>query len=134
MYEYKAKILEVIDGDTFILDIDLGFDIKIKITCRLLGIDTPEKFVQHKKGIDEKQLGLICKLYAKAKFEGSMVKVRTQKPDSFGRTLCNLYFQQEDKYVDIIDYYNELGFNKLSESFNSDNILKYSYLLEGYNE
>ena len=43
MYEYKCKILRVIDGDTVDVDIDLGFGVWMhKERIRILGIDTPE--------------------------------------------------------------------------------------------
>ena len=42
-YEYHAKVTEVVDGDTVVIDIDLGFDVVfIKQKVRLLGVDTPE--------------------------------------------------------------------------------------------
>lgn len=43
MYEYKATVISVTDGDTVRLDIDLGFNITIHNTpIRLIGIDAPE--------------------------------------------------------------------------------------------
>jgi len=39
---YGAQVLEVIDGDTLQLEIDLGFDVFRKIRVRLAGVDTPE--------------------------------------------------------------------------------------------
>ena len=43
MYEYRCKIVKVIDGDTVDVDIDLGFGIWMRgERVRLLGIDTPE--------------------------------------------------------------------------------------------
>jgi endonuclease YncB( thermonuclease family) len=43
MYEYAAKVKRVIDGDSIVLDIDLGFDVILKDqSIRLLGIDAPE--------------------------------------------------------------------------------------------
>lgn len=42
-YEYKATFKKVIDGDTIVLDIDLGFSIVLADQyIRLIGIDTPE--------------------------------------------------------------------------------------------
>jgi len=42
-YEYKSKFKKVIDGDTIIVDIDLGFSIVLSNQyIRLIGIDTPE--------------------------------------------------------------------------------------------
>ena len=43
MYEYKAQVLRIIDGDTLVVNIDLGFDVWIhNEVIRLNGIDTPE--------------------------------------------------------------------------------------------
>jgi endonuclease YncB( thermonuclease family) len=43
MYEYYAKVLEVHDGDTVTVDIDLGFNTHATpIHIRLKGIDAPE--------------------------------------------------------------------------------------------
>lgn len=43
MYEYKALINRVVDGDTVDVDIDLGFGIWMRDErVRVMGIDTPE--------------------------------------------------------------------------------------------
>ena len=43
MYEYKCKLVKVVDGDTIDVDIDLGFGVWMrKQRIRLYGIDTPE--------------------------------------------------------------------------------------------
>lgn len=42
MYEYKAKIIYVADGDTVDAIVDLGFDSFRKIRLRIKDIDTPE--------------------------------------------------------------------------------------------
>ena len=43
MYEYKAIIKRVVDGDTVDVDIDLGFGVIFaNQRIRLYGIDTPE--------------------------------------------------------------------------------------------
>jgi micrococcal nuclease len=62
-FEYNAKVVEVVDGDTIVIDIDLGFDIKLtKQKVRLLGIDTPESRTSDKI---EKVFGLVSKEYVK---------------------------------------------------------------------
>ena len=46
MYEYKAKLIKVVDGDTVDVDIDLGFGVWMKKQrIRMYGIDTPENNV-----------------------------------------------------------------------------------------
>ena len=43
MYEYRVKIIKVIDGDTVDVDIDLGFGVTLTDeSVRIMGIDTPE--------------------------------------------------------------------------------------------
>ena len=56
MYEYKAKIVKVVDGDTVDVDIDLGFGIILSDErVRIMGIDTPESRTRDKV---EKTFGL----------------------------------------------------------------------------
>lgn len=44
MYDYKATVVRWIDGDTVLLDADLGFHIWLKkLDIRLFGVNTPEK-------------------------------------------------------------------------------------------
>ena len=42
MYEYKAKLLRVVDGDTCHLEIDLGLETYRRIVVRLARINAPE--------------------------------------------------------------------------------------------
>ena len=59
MYEYKAKLVKVVDGDTVDVDIDLGFGVWLKDErVRIMGIDTPESRTRDKV---EKVFGLAAK-------------------------------------------------------------------------
>ena len=59
MYEYRAKIIKVVDGDTVDVDIDLGFGISLNNErVRIMGIDTPESRTRDKV---EKKFGLAAK-------------------------------------------------------------------------
>jgi micrococcal nuclease len=59
MYEYKCKIIKVVDGDTVDVDIDLGFGVWLKKErVRMMGIDTPESRTRDKV---EKKFGLAAK-------------------------------------------------------------------------
>ena len=42
MYEYHCKVVDVYDGDTLTLQVDLGFRVMHEIKVRLLNVDTPE--------------------------------------------------------------------------------------------
>jgi len=84
MYQYKAIITKVIDGDTVDVDIDLGFDVWLKNQrIRLYGIDTPESRTSDKV---EKVFGNL----AKAKVlhfcpVGEQIVLQTKTDDSRGK-------------------------------------------------
>ena len=42
LYCYRAEVLRVIDGDSLSLNVRLGFDVFLKMSVRLYGIDTAE--------------------------------------------------------------------------------------------
>lgn len=59
MYEYRSKVIKVVDGDTVDVDIDLGFGISLNNErVRIMGIDTPESRTRDKV---EKKFGLAAK-------------------------------------------------------------------------
>ena len=59
MYDYKCKVVKVVDGDTVDVDIDLGFGIVLaNERVRVMGIDTPESRTRDKV---EKKFGLAAK-------------------------------------------------------------------------
>lgn len=91
MYQYKAKVLKVLDGDTVDIDLDLGFNIVLASQrVRMAGIDTPESRTTNN---EEKVRGQLSKKKLAEKLPvGSWVKIETQKSDSnddkFGRILA----------------------------------------------
>ena len=63
MYEYRATIVKVVDGDTVDVDIDLGFGIVLSDErVRIAGIDTQESRTRDK---EEKKFGLAAKARVK---------------------------------------------------------------------
>ena len=59
MYEYRCKVLKVVDGDTVDVDIDLGFGTWLhNERVRIMGIDTPESRTSNDI---EKKFGLAAK-------------------------------------------------------------------------
>ena len=91
MYQYKAKILKVLDGDTVDIDLDLGFNIVLaNQRVRMAGIDTPESRTTDS---EEKVRGQLSKKKITEKLPvGSWVRIETQKSDNnddkFGRILA----------------------------------------------
>ena len=90
MYQYKCKIIKVLDGDTVDIDLDLGFKIILaNQRVRMAGVDTPESRTTI---AEEKIRGQLSKKKLAEKLPiGSWQIIETQKPDSnddkFGRIL-----------------------------------------------
>jgi len=108
MYEYKCKILRVVDGDTVDVDIDLGFGVWMhKERVRMMGIDTPESRTRDKV---EKAFGLASKERLKELLPiGSIQVLKTEIDRSgedsrgkFGRVLGDFLTDDERRCTDIL--------------------------------
>jgi micrococcal nuclease len=100
MYTYKAEVIRVIDGDTVVLNIDLGFKIHHITPCRLAGINAPEMNAKDEKvraaAVQSKEFlsGLLL--------EGMEVTIISKKLDKYGRPV--VYFLAEsNKYASVND-------------------------------
>jgi len=96
---YGATFLNVVDGDTIDLMIDLGFNIHHKIRVRLYGVNTPESRTTNKS---EKELGLKAKEYTHdwlANHKWVFVNTIPDKNDKYGRILARIY--SSDKIDDV---------------------------------
>ena len=103
MYEYNAKLIKVVDGDTVDVDINLGFDIILSNQrIRLYGIDTPES---RTRDPEEKKCGKLAAKYLIDNL-GETFIVRTHKDDArgkYGRILGELmvYSAEKDALVSL---------------------------------
>lgn len=93
MYEYKARLVRVIDGDTVILAVDLGFHLTAELAFRLLAIDTPEL-----KG-PTREAGLAAKVELERLCGLGQLRVTTQKTDKYGRWLAHIDVLAQDGSV-----------------------------------
>ena len=88
MYEYRCKIVRVVDGDTVDVDIDLGFGVWLqKQRVRLYGVDTPES---RTRDAEEKVFGNLAKKFVEDRLPvDSKQKLRTRLDGKgkFGRIL-----------------------------------------------
>ena len=106
MYEYRCKVIKVIDGDTVDVDIDLGFDIMLRDErVRIMGIDTPESRTRDKV---EKTYGILAKNFVKSYLPvGSVQVLQTEKDGTgkFGRILGKflVYDKKEDREMHLGD-------------------------------
>ena len=92
MYEYRVKVVKIVDGDTVDVDIDLGFGVWLRNErIRMYGIDTPESRTRDK---EEKKYGLAAKKYLTGMLKddnGIILKTQKDAEGKFGRILGELW-------------------------------------------
>ena len=104
MYEYRCKLIKVIDGDTIDLDIDLGFGVWMKNQrIRMYGIDTPES---RTRDLEEKKYGLNAKAFLIEMLDDSQLILKTHKDErgKFGRILGEVWRTTNFADKSINDY------------------------------
>ena len=92
MYEYKAFVRKVYDGDTITVDIDLGFDVVLKDQkIRLTKINAPEV-----RG-EQRPEGLKSRDALRDKIANKWIRIKTQKDKKgkYGRWLGELWLDGE---------------------------------------
>jgi len=86
MYEYKATMVHVVDGDTIDFDVDLGVETHRLLRVRLYGVDTPER---GQAGWAE-ATDFVKSWFAK---HGNVIQLETikDKTEKYGRYLAMVY-------------------------------------------
>lgn len=88
-YVYKAAVERIVDGDTLILRIDLGFQVWKEQRIRLAGIDCPP--IDEKKGYEAFEY--VRDQLARAPF----VMVKTHQIDIYGRYVAHVFYSFTEK-------------------------------------
>lgn len=114
LFHYRAKCIEVIDGDTIHIDWDLGKRIHdTDAIIRFSRINTPERF---QKGYDE------AKAYVRTRIDGKKIFIITEKDlrddadktGGFGRYLAEIFYEtQVGLWVNLNDELLERGLAKV---------------------
>jgi len=101
MYEYRAKLISVYDGDTITVDIDLGLEVWLrKQKLRLYGINAPEMRGREKPRGEESKQFLIDIL------GDSEITLRTHKDrrGKYGRWLAELIVEGQNVNELMVEY------------------------------
>tara|TARA_B110000263_G_C15299258_1_gene507099 strand:- start:1521 stop:1973 length:453 start_codon:yes stop_codon:yes gene_type:complete len=100
MFEYNAKVVRVIDGDTVDAYVDLGFKVGIDTRVRLNGIDTPES---RTRDLTEKRYGLGAKHRMIELLEGNNYRfiLKSHGVGKFGRCLGEMIIPVEEVVAGI---------------------------------
>jgi len=91
MYEYRAEVDRVVDGDTIDFTVDLGFHTFTKIRTRLSGVDTHETYgVSHDS--EEFRLGKIETEFVEEWLDDAdELFIETEKTGKYGRWIAQVY-------------------------------------------
>ena len=133
MYEYRCKVVKIIDGDTVDVDIDLGFGVWMhKERIRLYGIDTPESRTRDK---DEKVRGKMASAYLKEAVDnGDTVVLRTKLSDSrgkFGRVLASVVVDNVDINEAMIENHLAVAyFGQSKDDIEAEHLVNRQKLIE----
>lgn len=97
MYTYKAVVTRIVDGDTVIVDIDLGFGVWLRDqSVRLSKINTPEI-----RGAT-REAGLAAKDFLSKLILNKWVQIRTEKSnEKYGRWLATILIEDNKSLIEI---------------------------------
>ena len=93
MWEYRAFVRKVYDGDTITVDFDLGFDILLKNQkIRLAGINAPEV-----RG-EQRAEGLISRDALRSRIANKWIIIKTEKDKKgkYGRWIGTVILDDEN--------------------------------------
>ena len=97
-YHYSAKVVDIHDGDTIKVDIDLGFGIILKNqTFRFFGINTPEIHGTTKTA------GMKSLAFVKKKINKKDIIIITIKDEKekFGRWLGRIFYFDGEQWINL---------------------------------
>lgn len=97
LYNYRGRLIRVVDGDTIEVDIDLGFNVLLgQRKLRLAELDTPE--IKTPEGVIAKQIttdwlkeNTISKKQLTESITYVTFETLSDKPDKYGRILARVY-------------------------------------------
>ena len=108
IYEYKARLSRVVDGDTVYLFCDLGFRVTVEVEFRLLGINTPEVV-----GV-QKVSGLAAKAEVERVLALGPLRVVSDKAEKYGRWLGTIFVKlQNGTELNLNQHLLDTGFAKV---------------------
>lgn len=113
LYEYKAKCLRVIDGDTMEFAVDLGFSLTSRRTIRLMGIDTPEirgrSDAEEEHGRQASEF-VYSNLFADGEAIEVTIRTHKDKREKYGRYMADVYLPSGESLVQLL---KDNGFEKM---------------------
>jgi len=112
VYLYRATLRRLIDADTLVLDVDLGFRVSAAITVRVADIDAPERYTEDGKRASK----FVLELLKPADGEPRELLVQSYHDQmTFARWVCDLWVQTGiHTYVSFAEQLVAGGYARLS--------------------
>ena len=104
IYTYNAHLVKVVDADTVDLLVDLGFNVKMEMRVRLMGIDAPERFTD-----EGKEATRFVKAHLECYKDKLILETFKDKQGKYGRYLGVIYRGNIDK-ISLNDELLEKGY------------------------
>ena len=95
-YVYHASLVDVVDGDTIKVEMDVGFELTLNVVVRLENINAPEI---------NTAAGKRARDFIAKKLKGAHLVIETKKRGKFGRYIAKVYYHRtRSDYREILQY------------------------------
>ncbi len=115
LYTYETQLLNVVDGDTYDFQVDLGFNVYRKLRVRLLDVDTAEIYGVKMESKEYKR-GQRQKEFASDKLNSAdTIVLKTYEGNEtgkYGRYLAEVFVDDKSLSDLLIDNFDELSFTQ----------------------
>lgn len=99
LYTYQANVLDVLDGDTLRVEIDLGFGFTVVQKLRLRGLDAPELISEEGKRAKEYLEEILT----------DTILIRTSKSDKYDRYLADIWAGEQYVNQALLDEHHAVA-------------------------
>jgi endonuclease YncB( thermonuclease family) len=103
LHVYKAIVEKVVDGDTLLVRIDLGFDVWVNQRTRFRGINTAEIIRNGVPAGEAPDRAEQAKAFVEEKLKGiEFVVIKTYKTDMYGRYVTDIFYHPTIKKMEDV--------------------------------
>ena len=95
-YVYHASLVDVVDGDTIKVEMDVGFELTLNVVVRLENVNAPEL---------DTPPGKRARDFIARKLKGANLVIETKKRGKFGRYIAKVFYHRtRNDYREILQY------------------------------
>jgi hypothetical protein len=118
LHTYKASLEKVVDGDTLVVILDLGFGILSKQILRLRGIDAPELKTEEGKASTKELVKILQDV--------KILIVKTIQTDKYGRYVADVFFDPPTRSLSGAEGSGSIGKNEEGFGYAQPPVIHYA--------